>query len=456
MDSLQGRTLGGRYEVIELIGRGGTADTYRATDHTLGRDVALKVLMDRSDDTNTRLLSEARAMARLNHPRIVAIYDAGEDQGLYYIVMELIRGKTLSALESGELGYKQALTYVYEILEALEYANSQGVVHRDIKPSNVMIVEGGKHVKLTDFGLARRASDVTQTTRTGQIVGTISYLAPERFLSKPADVRSDLYSVGIVMYEIFTGTLPFRSDRDDIVATMYSHVHDLPTPPREINRNIPESLEAVIMRAIAREPGQRYQTAREFLLDISALHGAGQAQAQQQQQQQQQRAAQAAPQPPPSAPVQPSPQSAGSIPDAPRTYAPGQKTGPTDPVLRQALDRALAPARNRSDALENVLKGMIATRRRNYDEARDAYLVAMHELSVTGNEVEYAKTALKFGAMVLQKAADGKRDRNELRDAVNRLNECLKIFREYGLREQYAHTEYTINALERTAIGVIF
>ncbi|HTU81418.1 MAG TPA: protein kinase [Candidatus Acidoferrales bacterium] len=425
MDSLQGRTLGGRYAIVELIGRGGTADTYRATDHTLGRDVAVKVLMDRSDDTNARLLSEARAMARLNHPRIVAVYDAGEDQGLYYIVMELIRGKTLSSLESGELGYKQALGYVYEVLEALEYANSQGVVHRDIKPSNIMIVEGGAHVKLTDFGLARRASDVTQTTRTGQIVGTISYLAPERFLSKPADVRSDLYSVGIVMYEIFTGTLPFRSDRDDIVATMYSHVHDLPTPPREINRNIPEQLEHVILRAIEREPGARYQTARDFLADIATLLG--------------------------------SKQPIASAAPPPRAYAPtGGRENVTDPALRQALDRALAPARNRSDALENVLKGMIATRRRNYEEARDAYMLAMHELSATSNEVEYAKTALKFGAMVLQKAADGKRDRNELRDAVNRLNECLKIFREYGLREQYSHTEYTINALERTAIGVIF
>jgi len=425
MDHLQGRTLGGgRYEVIELIGRGGTADTYRANDRTLGRDVAIKVLMDRSDDTNARLLSEARAMARLNHPRVVAVYDAGEEDGIYYIVMELIRGKTLSSLESGELGYKQALLYIAEVLEALDYANAEGVIHRDIKPSNVMIVEGGKHVKLMDFGLARRASDVTQTTRTGQIVGTISYLAPERFLSKPADARSDLYSVGILMYEIFTGTLPFRNDRDDIVATMYSHVHDIPTSPREINRNIPEDLERVIMRAIERDPGLRYQTAHEFCEDVTALMGA---------------------QPPPTAKNK-----------QPRTFAPPDRKTPTDPMLRQALDRALAPARNRSDALENVLKGMIATRRRNYEEARDAYLVAMHELKANGNEVEYAKTALKFGAMVLQKAADGKRDRTELRDAVNRLNEALKTFREFGLQEAFAHAEYTINALERTAIGVIF
>jgi serine/threonine-protein kinase len=429
VDSLQGRTLGGRYEIAELIGRGGTADTYRGLDRTLHRDVAVKVLVERSDETNARLLMEARAMARLNHPRIVAVYDAGEDHGISYIVMELVRGKTLSQLESGELGYKQALGYIYEVLEALEYANSQGIIHRDIKPSNIMVVEDGKHTKLTDFGLARRASEVTQTTRTGQIVGTISYLAPERFLSKPADVRSDLYSVGIVMYEIFTGTLPFRNDRDDIVATMYSHVHDLPTPPREINRNIPEALEHVIMRAIEKDPGRRYQTAREFMTDIQMLLG-------------------------PSVPQsQTSP-----VPDAKplKTFAPSSGGKTTDPTLRQALDKALASSRNRSDALENVLKGMIATRRREYDEAKEAYVAAMHELSAINNEVEYAKTALKFATMVLQKAADGRRDRLELRDAVNRLNESLRIFHEFGLHEQYAHAEYMINALERTAIGIIF
>jgi serine/threonine protein kinase len=430
VDSLQGRTLGGRYEIAELLGRGGTADTYRGLDKTLRRDVAVKVLVERSDETNARLLMEARAMARLNHPNIVAVYDAGEDSGISYIVMELVRGKTLSALEGGELGYKQALGYIYEVLEALAYANSQGIIHRDIKPSNIMIVEDGKHTKLTDFGLARRASEVTQTTRTGQIVGTISYLAPERFLSKPADVRSDLYSVGIVMYEIFTGTLPFRNDRDDIVATMYSHVHDLPTPPREINRNIPEALEIVIMRAIEKDPGRRFQNATEFMGDISALLG-------------------------PTA--QPHAQSAPAPDVKPlKTFSPSSGGTTTDPTLRQALDRALASSRNRSDALENVLKGMIATRRRDYDEARDAYMSAMHELSAINNEVEYAKTALKFATMVLQKATDGKRDRNELRDGVNRLNEALRIFHEFGLHEQYAHTEYMINALERTAIGIIF
>ena len=433
MESLQGRVLSGRYEIAELIGRGGTADTYRAADKTLHRDVAVKVLIERSDETNSRLLMEARAMARLNHPRIVAVYDAGDDHGIAHIVMELVRGKTLSQLEGGELGYRQALGYIGEVLEALDYANSQGILHRDIKPSNIMIVEDGKHTKLTDFGLARRASEVTQTTRTGQIVGTISYLAPERFLSKPADVRSDLYSVGIVMYEIFTGTLPFRNDRDDIVATMYSHVHDLPTPPREINRNIPEPLEHVIMRAIEKDPGRRYQTAREFLADIYMLLG-------------------------PQAAAAAQKSTTTPVPDAKplKTFTPSVGDRTTDPALRQALDRALASSRNRSDALENVLKGMIATRRRNYDEARDAYLAAMHELSAINNEVEFAKTALKYATMVLQKAADGHRDRNELRDSVNRLNQALRIFHEFNLHEQYAHAEYMINALERTAIGIIY
>jgi serine/threonine protein kinase len=422
-DHFQGRTLGGRYQIVELIGRGGTADTYRAADNTLGRDVALKILVERSDDANGRLLTEARAMARLSHPRIVAVYDAGKDGNAYYIVMELLRGKPLSSMRGGQLGYKQALGYVAEVLDALDYASTAGIVHRDIKPSNIMLVDSEQHVKLTDFGLARRVSDVTQPTESGQIVGTISYLAPERFLSKPADVRSDLYSVGVVMYEIFTGTLPFRNHRDDIVAAMYSHVHDLPVAPREINRSIPEPLENVVMRALEADPTARYQTAREFYDDVAALLEA---------------------RTPPHAQAM-----------LQRSYSPTRKAA-ADSGVRRVPDRAPSPGRNRSDALENVLKGMIATRRRNYDEARDAYALAMRELQVSGNEIEYAKTVLKYGAMVLQKATDGRRDRTELRDVVNRLNECLQIFREYSLQEQFAHTEYTINALERTAIGVIF
>ncbi len=415
MDTFIGRTLGGRYEILELIGRGGTADTYRALDRTLQREVAIKVLIDRSDDVNQRFLREAQAMAKLNHPRIVQVFDVGQESGISFIIMELVRGKTLRDLEGGSISYRQALTYLIDILEALEYAHNESTIHRDIKPSNIMTIEDGKHVKVMDFGLARRTSDMTQTTRTGQIVGTIGYLAPERFLSKPADVRSDLYSVGIVMYEIFTGTVPFRNDKDDLVATIFSHVHDAPTPPHEINRNIPEPLERVIMRAIDKDPGKRYQTARDYIADLNVL-------------------------------LSPS---AASKKSGEQRKPPPQN----NPELRQAIDRALAPSRNRNDAYEAVLKGMLATRRRRYDEAKNNFLAALHELAAVDNRLEYAKTALKYGTMILQKASDGLREREELRDGVNKLNEALEVFRDYDLSEQMSETEYLINALERTAIG---
>ena len=415
MDTFIGRTLSGRYEILELIGRGGTADTYRALDTTLQREVAIKVLIDRSDDVNNRFLREAQAMAKLNHPRIVQVFDVGQESGISFIIMELVRGKTLRDLEGGSISYRQALTYLIDILEALEYAHQEGTIHRDIKPSNIMTIEDGKHVKVMDFGLARRTSDMTQTTRTGQIVGTIGYLAPERFLSKPADIRSDLYSVGIVMYEIFTGTVPFRNDKDDLVATIFSHVHDAPTPPHEINRNIPEPLERVIMRAIDKDPGKRYQTAHDYIADLNLLL---------------------------------SPSAAAKKPGEQRKQA-----TQSNPDLRQALDRALAPSRNRNDAYEAVLKGMLATRRRRYDEAKNNFLAALHELAAVDNRLEYAKTALKYGTMILQKASDGLREREELRDGVNKLNEALEVFRDYDLSEQMSETEYLINALERTAIG---
>lgn len=415
MDTFIGRTLSGRYEILELVGRGGTADTYRAFDQTLERDVAIKVLIDRSDDVNNRFLREAQAMAKLNHPNIVQVFDVGQESGISYIVMELVRGKTLKDLEGGSISYRQALAYLTDILDALEYAHNEGTIHRDIKPSNIMTIEDGKHVKVMDFGLARRTSDMTQTTRTGQIVGTIGYLAPERFLSKPADTRSDLYSVGIVMYEIFTGTVPFRNDKDDLVATIFSHVHDQPTPPHEINRNIPEALERVIMKSIDKDPGKRYQTAREFINDLQFLA---------------------------------SPTSAAKKSAAERRPAPK-----ADTELRQALDRALSPARNRNDAYEAVLKGMLATRRRRYDEAKSHFQAALHELAAVDNRLEYAKTALKYGTMILQKASDGIREREELREGVNKLNEALEVFRDYDLSEQMSETEYLINALERTAIG---
>jgi serine/threonine protein kinase len=419
MGALSGRTLSGRYEVLQLIGRGRTADTYRALDKELDREVALKVLTDPVNDVNKRFVREAQAMSRLNHPCIATVFEVGEDAGTSYIVVELVRGKTLRELEGGAISYRQAIIYLIDILEALDYAHTENAIHRDVKPSNIMILEDGKHAKVMDFGLARRFSDMTQTTQTGQFVGTIGYLAPERFVSKPADARSDLYSVGIIMYEIFTGTVPFRNDKDDLVATIFSHVHDAPAPPHEINRNIPEPLERVIMRAIERDPGKRYQTARDFITDLQAL-------------------------------LSPTPsKKPPSVPD----NRPAALVDVDDPGLRQSLDRALAPSRNRNDAYEAVLRGMLATRQRRYDEAKQFFLSALNDLSAIDNRLEYAKTALKYGTMIVQKASDGLRQRDELRDGVNKLSEALDIFREYDLTEQMSETEYLINALEHTAIG---
>lgn len=428
MDKLDGLTLAGRYTLQNMIGRGGTADTYVARDRVLRRDVAVKILTDRSIEVRRRFLREAQAMATLNHPNIVTIFDAGESEGFSYIVMEYVRGKTLRELEGGSISYNTAIHYLMQVLLALEYAHANGIIHRDVKPANIISAEGEDEVvKLMDFGLSRRTSDMTQTTKTGQIVGTIAYLPPERFLSRPADPRSDLYSVGIVMYELFTGTVPFRNDTDDLVATIFSHVNDTAAPPRQLNRSIPVPLERVIIKAIEKDAQKRFQTAAEFSAELkrlvtptSSAHegslGKG--------------------------------EEAATIP-----HAIGQRPASVpNPELREALDRALGPTRNRNDAFSNVLTGMLATRRRRYDEAKRCYEDALHDLEAIGNHVEYAKTALKFGIMVLQKAGDGMRERAELRDSVNLLREAVQIFRQEQLVDQIGEAEYVIHSLERTAV----
>ena len=425
MKGLDGTTLAQRYEIDHLIGQGGTADTYVARDAVLRRDVAVKILTDRSHEVRRRFLREAQAMATLNHPNIVAVYDAGESDGYSYIVMEYVRGKTLRALESNSLSYHLALVYLSQVLTALEYAHGAGIIHRDVKPANIIAVGDDEHVKLMDFGLSRRTSDMTQTTKTGQIVGTIAYLPPERFLSKPADPRSDLYSVGIVMYELFTGTVPFRNEGDDLVATIFSHVHDTAIAPREINRNIPVPLERVILKAIEKEPGKRFQTATEFAGELKRLLA-----------------------PSSSAHHAAFERDAVTVP----TSIGQRPSSVANPELREALDKALGPTRNRNDAFSNVLSGMLATRRRRYDEAKRCYEEALHDLKTMGNSLEYAKTALKFGVMVLQKAGDGMRERSELRESVHLLQQAAEIFRHDGYVDQVGEAEYLINSLERTAV----
>ncbi|MBV8245513.1 MAG: serine/threonine protein kinase [Candidatus Eremiobacteraeota bacterium] len=439
MENLTGQTLGQRYTVQRLVGQGGTADTYLARDLLLRRDVALKVLTDRSHDVRRRFMREAQAMAHLNHPSIVSVYDVGESDGWSYIVMEYVNGKTLRELEAGSLSYQTAIQYMIQVLGALEYAHNNGIIHRDVKPANVISVESEERVKLMDFGLSRRTSDMTQTTKTGQIVGTIAYLPPERFLSRPADPRGDLYSAGIVMYELFTGNVPFRNDSEDLVATIFSHVHDTPPSPRQVNRNVPAALERIIMKAIEKDPQKRFQTATEFMNELKRLIG---------------QAVSAAPQAAatPAAVVSEVGMAGAAATKLPKS-SPDRPHSIPHPELRTALDRALGPTRNRNDAFSNVLSGMLATRRRRYDEAKRNYEDALHDLDTMGNHLEYAKTALKFGVMVLQKAGDGMREREELRKAVQLLQRAQEIFREQQLVDQIGESEYLINSLERTAVG---
>lgn len=426
MENLAGVVLADRYNLERLIGQGGTADTYLACDNVLQRNVAVKILTDRSVDVRRRFLKEAQAMATLNHPNIVAVYDAGESQGYAFIVMEYVPGKTLRQLEGGSISYHTAIRYLMQVLTALEYAHNTGIIHRDVKPANI-IAEEDEVVKLMDFGLSRRTSDMTQTTKTGQIVGTIAYLPPERFMSRPADPRSDLYSVGIVMYELFTGSVPFRNDTDDLVATIFSHVNDTPAPPRQVNRNIPVPLERVMIKSIEKDAQKRFQTASEFLGELKRLITPTSSAHEQ---------------------VMGTGKEAATIPSA----IGERPVSVPNPELREALDRALGPTRNRNDAFSNVLSGMLATRRRRYDEAKRCYDDALHDLQAIGNQIEYAKTALKYGIMVLQKAGDGMRERSELRESVKLLREAVDIFRQEQLIEQIGEAEYIINSLERTAV----
>ncbi|WP_314451434.1 Stk1 family PASTA domain-containing Ser/Thr kinase [uncultured Microbacterium sp.] len=269
------RVLSGRYRVDDLIGRGGMASVYRGYDQTLGRTVAIKILKsDLAGDAafRTRFRLEAQAASRMAHPTIVRVFDAGEDaetgvdgveRPVPYIVMELVHGRLLKdVIGQGKVPTDDALRYVDGILEALEYSHRAGVVHRDIKPGNVMITESGR-VKVMDFGIARAVSDSSSTVaETTAIVGTAAYFSPEQAKGESVDARADLYSTGVVLYELLTGRTPFRGDTP--VAVAYQHVSEAPLPPSEIDESIPRALDAIVLRALAKDPFQRPQDAASF------------------------------------------------------------------------------------------------------------------------------------------------------------------------------------------------
>jgi eukaryotic-like serine/threonine-protein kinase len=265
-----GRVLSDRYELTRILGRGGMAEVYAAHDRVLDRDVAVKLLLERfkEDSAFTRRFSdEAKHAARLNHPHLVGVYDTGQDDGQPFIVMELVDGRSLQeALAEGGLDATTAISVVAAVCEALGYAHERGVIHRDVKPGNIMLANDGS-VKVTDFGIARAIGNDT-VTRTAAVLGTAAYLSPEQAQGGALDPRSDLYSLGVVLYEALTGTQPFRGE--SAVTVAYQHVQEQPRPPRERNPEISVALEAVILRALAKNPANRYQTARDMHTDLLA------------------------------------------------------------------------------------------------------------------------------------------------------------------------------------------
>jgi eukaryotic-like serine/threonine-protein kinase len=270
-DSLIDTLFDGRYRIQRKLGAGGMADVYLAEDQELGRRVAIKILNSRhgnDDQFIERFRREAKNAAALNHPNIVSIYDRGEAEDTYYIAMEFLDGRTLKELivSRGAAPINVAIEYARQILSALRFAHRHGIVHRDIKPHNVL-VDGEGRVKVTDFGIARAGT--SQMTETGSIVGTAQYLSPEQARGGEVDPRSDLYSLGVVLYELLTGKTPF--DGETPVEIAMKHLSNTPKPPSALRPDVPRELDMVVMRALAKNPDERYQSADEMEADLERV-----------------------------------------------------------------------------------------------------------------------------------------------------------------------------------------
>jgi eukaryotic-like serine/threonine-protein kinase len=267
-DTLIGTLFDGRYQVVRKLGAGGMANVYLAEDQELGRRVAIKILNDRhanDDQFVERFRREAKNAAALSHPNIVSIYDRGEAEGTYYIAMEFLDGRTLKELvvSRGPAPVTVSVEYARQILQALRFAHRHGIVHRDIKPHNVLVDAEGR-VKVTDFGIARAGT--SQMTEAGSIVGTAQYLSPEQARGTDVDQRSDVYSLGIVLYELLTGTVPFNGDTPVEIAM--KHLSAVPDPPSTRRPDVPRDLDLIVMRALAKDPADRYQSAEEMDADL--------------------------------------------------------------------------------------------------------------------------------------------------------------------------------------------
>ncbi|MBO5398584.1 MAG: Stk1 family PASTA domain-containing Ser/Thr kinase [Clostridia bacterium] len=268
--NLIGKMLNNRYEILEKIGNGGMATVYKAKCHVLNRYVAIKILRDEfttDSEFIKKFNTEAQSAASLTHPNIVSIYDVGNEDNLYYIVMELIQGKTLKDIitEDGVLSWKWSVNIAIQIASALETAHKNNIIHRDIKPHNIIITEDGM-AKVTDFGIAKAVSNST-ITAFGTTIGSVHYFSPEHARGGYTDAKSDIYSLGIVMYEMLTGKVPF--DADTPVSVALKQVQEEPVEPIKINPNIPIGVNRIILKAMQKDPNIRYQNATEMLQDLS-------------------------------------------------------------------------------------------------------------------------------------------------------------------------------------------
>ncbi|HEY7272530.1 MAG TPA: Stk1 family PASTA domain-containing Ser/Thr kinase [Actinoplanes sp.] len=271
----QARLLGGRYQVGELLGYGGMAEVHRGRDLRLGRDVAIKMLrtdLARDATFQERFRREAQNAAALNHPAIVAVYDTGEEvsstgEKIPFIVMEFVNGRTLKEVLAAEqrIQPRRALEIIADICAALEFSHRHGIIHRDIKPGNVMLTQNGQ-VKVMDFGIARAlASGATTMTQTSAVIGTAQYLSPEQARGEAVDARSDVYAAGCVLFELLVGHPPFVGDSP--VSVAYQHVREDPRAPSDINREVPPDVDAIVLKALAKNPLNRYQSAQEMRAD---------------------------------------------------------------------------------------------------------------------------------------------------------------------------------------------
>ena len=268
MESYIGKMLDNRYEILELIGTGGMAYVYKAKCHLLNRLVAVKILkseLANDADFRRRFKDESRAVAMLSHPNIMAVYDVSRREDMDYIVMELLDGITLKQYmeRRGQMDWREALHFITQILKALSHAHSRGIIHRDIKPHNIMILRDGT-AKVTDFGIAC-LSNAAQTL-TQEALGSVHYISPEQATGSRPDARSDIYSAGIVLYEMLTNRLPFEGD--NAVSVAIQHLNSVPLSPREINSDVPPSLELICMKAMASDISKRYNSADEMLVDL--------------------------------------------------------------------------------------------------------------------------------------------------------------------------------------------